>query len=116
MSRSGNIDIAELLVHVKLEYTPFTQRVFSLFDSDNSGFVDFHELCLCLWGYCSLDEDELVLFAYELYDADASGIMDRSEVSLLLMDVYGKTFQSNPMTKSYVEFLLIMSNMLNSLL
>ena len=98
--RSGNIDIAELLVHVQLEYTPFTKRVFSLFDDDNSGAIDFHELCMCLWGYCSLDEAELVIFAFELYDTDGSGLMDRSEVNLLLMDVYGQTFQANPMTKS----------------
>lgn len=98
--RSGSIDIAELLVNCKLDQTPFTMRIFTMFDSDKSGQVDFHECALSLWTFCTLAEEELVMFAYELYDMDGSGSMDRSEVQQILEDVYGKNFHTNPMTKA----------------
>lgn len=34
---SGNIELAELLVHLDVDKTPFTKRVFSIFDEDGSG-------------------------------------------------------------------------------
>jgi Ca2+-binding EF-hand superfamily protein len=75
-------------------------RIFQLFDSDKSGQVDFHECALCLWTFCTLEEDELVMFAYELYDMDGSGSMDKAEVQQILEDVYGKQFATNPMAKA----------------
>lgn len=98
--RSGSVDIAELLVNCKLDTTPFTTRIFQLFDTDKSGQVDFHECVLSLWTFCTLGEDELVMFAYELYDMDGSGTMDKIEVQQILEDVYGKQFATNPMAKA----------------
>lgn len=51
---SGNIELAELLVHLDVERTPFTKRIFSLFDEDGSGEIDFREFVLSVWNYCSL--------------------------------------------------------------
>lgn len=53
---SGTIDLAELLTIIDVEKTPFTKRVFSIFDDDESGEVDFGEFVLALWNYCTLSK------------------------------------------------------------
>lgn len=50
----GTIDLIELLTAIDLERTPFTERVFAIFDDDNSGKIDFGEFVLALWNYCTL--------------------------------------------------------------
>lgn len=99
INSSGSIDIAELLVNLNLDTTPFTRRIFALFDTDNSGEVDFVECVLALWNYCSLADTELVAFAFELYDEDGSGFLQQSEVAQILRDVYGSDFHSSPYSK-----------------
>ena len=51
---SGSIGLAELLTHIDLERTRFTERIFSIFDEDGSGEIDFREFVLSLWNYCTL--------------------------------------------------------------
>ena len=51
---SGSIALSELLVYLELSATPFTEKVFSIFDDDRSGEIDFKEFVLALWNYCTL--------------------------------------------------------------
>ena len=55
----GTIDLTELLSIIELERTPFTERVFSIFDEDNSGKIDFGEFVLALWNFCTLTKTTL---------------------------------------------------------
>ena len=48
---SGTIELIELLVHIDLERTKFTERIFSIFDEDGSGQIDFREFVVALWNY-----------------------------------------------------------------
>lgn len=80
--------------------------MFSIFDDDGSGEIDFHECVLSLWNYCSLNESSLVTFAFDMYDRDGSGVIDQEEVRKILMDVYGEHFLTNPYAKSYVSVFL----------
>lgn len=52
----GTINLLELLTIVDVERTPFTKRVFSIFDDDGSGEIDFGEFVLALWNYCTLSK------------------------------------------------------------
>lgn len=54
MDGSGSIALPELLAHLDLPVTSFTQKVFSIFDDDGSGEVDFKEFVMALWNYCTL--------------------------------------------------------------
>lgn len=81
---SGQIELAELLVHMDVDRTPFTQRVFSIFDEDGSGEIDFREFVLSLWNYCALSRATLVLFAFDLYDRDSSGEISCDEVAKMV--------------------------------
>lgn len=55
----GTINLLELLTVIDLERTPFTKRVFSIFDDDGSGDIDFGEFVLALWNYCTLSKVSL---------------------------------------------------------
>jgi serine/threonine-protein phosphatase 2B regulatory subunit len=62
MDGSGNIALPELLAHIDLERTKFTERIFSIFDEDGSGEIDFREFVLSLWNYCTLTKATLGTF------------------------------------------------------
>lgn len=56
---SGSIALAELLAHIDVERTKFTERTFSIFDEDGSGEIDFREFVLSMWNYCTLTKATL---------------------------------------------------------
>lgn len=97
---SNSIELAELLAFLDLDRTRFTKRIFTMFDEDSSGLLDFHEFVLSLWNYCTLTKSSLVLFAFDLYDADNSGTITNNEVMDMLKDLYGKDgYKKNPQAK-----------------
>eukprot|EP00605_Chrysophyceae_sp_TOSAG23-4_P001211 GSChrysophyteH1.ASY1.ANO1.1320.1 assembled CDS len=96
---SGQIELAELLAFLDLEKTRFTKRIFSIFDEDNSGLIDFKEFVLSLWNYCTLTRASLTMFAFDLYDKDTSGSITAEEVTDMLHDLYGKEFKRNPQAR-----------------
>lgn len=63
VDNSGSIGLNELLTHMDVDKTQFTERVFSIFDEDGSGEVDFREFVLALWNYCTLGSTTLGKFS-----------------------------------------------------
>lgn len=61
---SGSIALPELLAHLDLPVTAFTQKVFSIFDEDGSGEVDFKEFVMTLWNYCTLTSSTLGIILF----------------------------------------------------
>jgi Ca2+-binding EF-hand superfamily protein len=95
VDNSGSIELLELLMYMDIERTPFTKRIFSIFDDDGSNTVDFKEFVMALWNYCTLGKATLLLFAFDIYDRDTSGELTVDEIVQMLRDVYGSSFQSN---------------------
>lgn len=56
---SGSITLAELLGHIDLPRTAYTEKIFSIFDNDGSGAIDFREFVLSVWNYCTLTKVNL---------------------------------------------------------
>ena len=54
VDNSGSITLAELLGHIDLPRTGYTEKIFSIFDNDGSGAIDFREFVLSVWNYCTL--------------------------------------------------------------
>eukprot|EP01038_Epipyxis_sp_PR26KG_P009776 gene9776-13151_t len=108
---SGTIGLGELLMHIDLERTPFTTRIFSIFDEDGSGAIDFREFVLSLWNYLTLSNATLVLFAFDLYDKDSSGVLSFSEIEIMLRDIYGKNVEKNYHSKAILADLVAMDRM-----
>ncbi|RYG69502.1 hypothetical protein EON64_02535 [archaeon] len=90
IDHSGSIGLKELLTHLDIESNnKFSKRVFSIFDEDGSGQVDFREFVLSIWNYCTLSQATLALFAFDLYDADRTGFLSPVEIEGILKDLYG---------------------------
>ena len=51
---SGEISIREFLKYFDLDRTKFSKRAFAIFDADSSGELDFKELTMSIWNYCTL--------------------------------------------------------------
>lgn len=96
---SNTINIVELWTHLELEGSKFTDRIFSIFDEDNSGQIDFREFVLSVWNYCTLSKATLALFAFDLYDNDSNGELSPEEVERMLHDIYGNQAGVNPQAK-----------------
>jgi serine/threonine-protein phosphatase 2B regulatory subunit len=90
LDKGGTIDVVELLTVLDVERTRFTERVFSIFDEDQSGKIDFNEFVLSLWNYCTLTRVTLGMFAFDLYDRDSSGLLEEKDIIMMLRDIYGK--------------------------
>ncbi len=54
VDQDGGMGLVELLTLVNVERTAFSERVFSIFDENRSGKIDFREFVLSLWNYCTL--------------------------------------------------------------
>jgi len=61
---SGDVDIAEVLVHLHVEKTFFNKRVFGLLDADASGELNFEEFMVGLWNYCSVENEHFGEFEF----------------------------------------------------
>lgn len=48
------VDRNQLLDFLDVDRNPFTLRVFSIFDEDGSGAIDFREFVISAWNYCTL--------------------------------------------------------------
>lgn len=76
-------------------------RMFSMFDKDNSGLVDFKELASCLAVLIHGSMQERLRLCFDLYDSDGSGFLELDEVKHLaaaffLMSGEEKTLASVP--------------------
>jgi serine/threonine-protein phosphatase 2B regulatory subunit len=60
---SGSIGLPELLAHIDIEVTDFSESVFSIFDKDGSGELDFREFVISTWNYCTLSRSTLGLYS-----------------------------------------------------
>jgi Ca2+-binding EF-hand superfamily protein len=122
LDKSGEIDIAELLTVMDVERTPFSERVFSLFDENHSGRIDFLEFILSLWNYCTLSiytlgmflpisplmhsysltmanlstvSSGLGVFAFDLFDTDKSGVLDGQEIDRMFVELFGANYMES---------------------
>jgi len=103
----GTVTLEELLVYLDLDTTPYTQRIFTIFDKDGSGEIDFTEFALSMWNYCTLTPSTLDMFAFSLYDMDGSGYLSATEVEAMMHDIYGNSrdskVESKFLTKNIIQ-------------
>lgn len=72
--------------------------MFSIFDTDKSGEIDFKEFVLALWNFCACSDTALRIFAFDLYDADSSGKIEIKEIEFMLRE--GIQIESSSSIKS----------------
>eukprot|EP01031_Cornospumella_fuschlensis_P044081 gene44081-53892_t len=104
IDHSGTVGLKELLNYLEMGEAVFKDRVFSIFDEDGSGQIDFREFVLSLWNYCTLSKATLDVFAFDLYDKNNDGELSVEEAEELLKDLYGAHYAQHNPTARFVAF------------
>lgn len=87
---SKSLSVKEFFNFFEFQFnSPMGKRIFSLFDADNSGDLDFGEFAICCWNYCSLDDIRMLHFTFDLYDMDDNKVMDVLELEFMMKEAYG---------------------------
>jgi hypothetical protein len=58
-SPGAAVEITKILTHLDLDYFPFFVKLFSVFDENNTGKLNFYEFAITLWMICTSDEQTL---------------------------------------------------------
>ncbi|EGZ12538.1 hypothetical protein PHYSODRAFT_248962 [Phytophthora sojae] len=96
LDKDGQLSMEELRKLFPADDPVVVDQLFDLVDVDDSGLIDFRELCLALRALNpqSVNEgaDALAKFAFRLYDLDNNGLIDAAELEQMLhfqRDFYG---------------------------
>ena len=90
---SGVIDVSEFIVVNEITSEIFGELVFSLFDANKSGKLDFEEYMIAVWNYCTLHKDGLAEFAFDIFDVNSSGSLSVEEINEVIAIIWG--YQKN---------------------
>ena len=81
------IDKEEFLNGLALSNREISNRLFNIFDKDNSGTIDYSEFMETIKSMISGNKEEKIRFAFELHDLDNSGFIDKYELKVLIKQV-----------------------------
>eukprot|EP00455_Lapot_gusevi_P045220 TRINITY_DN5755_c0_g2_i2.p1 TRINITY_DN5755_c0_g2~~TRINITY_DN5755_c0_g2_i2.p1 ORF type:complete len:199 (+),score=35.16 TRINITY_DN5755_c0_g2_i2:185-781(+) len=59
------------------------ERFFRIYDTDNSGYVDFKEIVCCLSVLCEGSSQEKMRLCFDVYDRDHSGFLEEGEIDAM---------------------------------
>jgi len=77
---SGRVDINEFVRMLRVDRTPFVERLFSMFDLDRTGLIDVKEFVVGMSNVGNEARDNKIKFAFSVYDLDGSGFIDSAEM------------------------------------
>ena len=74
--------VEEFLALPELKENPLVQRVVSVFDTNNSGELDFTEFVrgLAMFTTKNVDRDKKLKFLFSIYDTDRDGLIKNAEL------------------------------------
>ena len=68
----------------KGDCSSFADQIFRVYDSDNSGKIDFNEFLCTMSISCKGTIDEKLRWAFTLYDLDGNGFVSRKEAEEII--------------------------------
>lgn len=86
---SGEVEVEEFIIHNEIASDIFGELVFTLFDQNKSGKLDFQEYVIAVWNYCTLPKDGLARFAFDIFDVDNSGTLTFPEIKEAVDMIWG---------------------------
>ena len=108
--RSEMVDSLEFLMFCDLERTPFSERVFNIFDHDLSGELDFVEFVCAIWNFCSMDDVEVISFTFECFanrnSATKEWLLDGQGVTFLMDSLFDADTQTHKITSEYFNAII----------
>ena len=81
---SGRVDVNEFVRMLRVDRTPFVERLFSMFDTDRTGLIDVKEFIVGMANVGGEARDNKIQFAFSVYDLDGSGYIDSSELRKII--------------------------------
>jgi len=78
------IDRTEFQQGLEINNDAISNRLFDLFDKDNSGTIDIVEFIETIESIIGGTNHDKIEFAFKLHDLDNSGFIDRNELSILI--------------------------------
>ena len=81
---SGRVDVNEFVRMLRVDRTPFVERLFSMFDSDRTGLIDVKEFIVGMSNVGNEAKDNKIKFAFTVYDLDGSGFIDAAEMRKII--------------------------------
>lgn len=78
--KSGSVDITEFCRLLRVDRSPFVERLFSMFDTDRTGLIDLKEFVVGLSNVGTEARENKVKFAFQVFDLDGSGNIDTEEL------------------------------------
>ena len=78
------IDRDEFQNGLQLSNEKISDRLFDIFDKDNSGSIDYNEFMGTIESIVNGGKKEKIRFAFDLHDLDSSGFIDKYELKILI--------------------------------
>ncbi len=78
--KSGRVDINQFCRLLRVERSPFVERLFGIFDTDKNGTIDLKEFVVGLSNVGGSAREDKVKFAFQVFDLDGSGTIDAEEL------------------------------------
>lgn len=89
-SKGGRIGIEEFSNYLKLPISEPLSQLFSLFDSNHDGTIDFREYVIGLTVLCNPANTEKILkMSFKLFDLDEDGYITEQELTTILRAAFG---------------------------
>ena len=88
---SGAIQLEHFLDFFDLDWTKWTERCFSYFDTTGGGDIDFLEFMVSVWNVCTFKIDSLSNFSFDMYDLDCDGELSIPEIENMVKELFGET-------------------------
>mmetsp|Transcript_4703 Transcript_4703/g.7681 ORF Transcript_4703/g.7681 Transcript_4703/m.7681 type:complete len:453 (+) Transcript_4703:91-1449(+) len=92
---SGAIQPIELFHYFEVESTPFEMAVFTLFDEDESGIINFMEFVCSLWNILTLDELNMGGLAFNIVDRTGMKIIGYKAVERIFEVMHKKKVEKD---------------------
>ena len=85
---SGTVDVIEFICVNNLDSNEknvsCAEIIFRLFDSNQDAKLNFMELLIALWVFCSYSKHDLASFTFQVFDTDNSGILLTPELKYMI--------------------------------
>ncbi|KAL7431718.1 hypothetical protein ACHAXM_004563 [Skeletonema potamos] len=86
---SGAIQLEHFLDFFDLDWTKWTERCFTYFDTTGGGDIDFLEFMVSVWNVCTFKIESLSNFTFDMYDLDCDGELSIPEIENMVRELFG---------------------------
>ena len=84
----GVVTVESFTQHFDIPQLELVRLIFTPFDEDGNGILDFEEFLLILCTFASYTRPELLMYIFRIFDANNGGTIDRQEFNRLVRTMH----------------------------